>query len=83
MSCRIADTTDGQAILYCSTTDWAFGPLFASHEEAAAFCAWLREHPDASRCHSLILGLTATDPRSYTDNGLEAQVADFRMQPVT
>ena len=33
------------AVLYCNTTDWAFGPLFDSREHAEAFVAWLPIDP--------------------------------------
>jgi len=34
-----------QAILFCSTTDWAFGPLFDDAEEAQWFLEWLGTDP--------------------------------------
>ena len=33
------------AVLYCSVTDWAFGPLFADYDEAQAFLDWLIVDP--------------------------------------
>jgi hypothetical protein len=36
-----------EAVLYCSTSDWAFGPVFSdddhhdADERAEAFCRWL------------------------------------------
>ena len=38
-----------QAVLYCSTSDWAFGPVFYGDDEhdafdrAHMFCKWLNE----------------------------------------
>ena len=32
------------ACLYCSTTDWAFGPLFSDGEAAEKFLAYAAEH---------------------------------------
>ena len=60
----------GHAVLFCSTTDWAFGPVFTSDddhdatERAEAFCRWLGTR----------------DPRSFTDAELEAKYADWRTQ---
>ena len=33
------------AVLYCSTSDWAFGPLFEDYEDAEAFLKWLVVDP--------------------------------------
>jgi hypothetical protein len=47
MGCRIMqDVESGQACFYCSTTDWAFGPLFPSREAAELF---LKTYPDDPR----------------------------------
>lgn len=35
----------GRAVLYCSTTDWAFGPVFASTDHAQSFLTWLYTDP--------------------------------------
>lgn len=45
MGCRIIvgheDGCDGErALLYCSTSEWAFGPVFYSADDARAFRAW-------------------------------------------
>lgn len=37
MSVCIFEGKDGQAIIYCSTTDWAFGPVMQSADVAGAF----------------------------------------------
>ena len=59
MGVRILSGEAG-ACLYDSVTDWAFGPLFASEEQAEAFCAWHREH-------------YAEDVRQLTDAELQAR----------
>lgn len=41
----LEDRRDGRAVLYCSNTDWAFGPVFQSGEEAQAFLDWEDEDP--------------------------------------
>lgn len=53
-------TYDG-AVLYCSTTMWAFGPVFEDREQAQAFLDWL----------------DPTDPRRLSDAELEAKYGDF------
>jgi len=46
MSVRILIDLDGDsAVLYCSTTMWAFGPVFASFEDAQDFLEFI--HVDA------------------------------------
>jgi hypothetical protein len=88
MGCRILESRDGRmAALYCSTSDVAFGPLFESAEEAHHFCTWLKSHGRADRCvfdGKLLLNFLGhdamADPRSYTNAGLESQVADFRYE---
>jgi hypothetical protein len=45
------DAEDGLAILYCSNTDWAFGPVFygtdklSASECASEFLRWLVKNP--------------------------------------
>lgn len=43
MGCRILNAEGGKAVLYCSTTDWAFGPLFDSEDHAMDFLEWLEK----------------------------------------
>lgn len=58
------------ACLYCSTSDWAFGPVFYGDDEhdaadrAAAFCRWLDDR----------------EPRRMTDVELEQAYADWVRQ---
>lgn len=67
------DVEDDQACLYCSTTDWAFGPVFSgdtptrkdAQECALAFLAWLDHHK-------------SKDARRYTDQELELVVSEWR-----
>jgi hypothetical protein len=55
------------AVLYCSTTDWAFGPVFGdtdthdAEERAELFCEFLQP----------------VDPRALDENALEAKYAQF------
>lgn len=68
MGCRIIKgTLEGPgdhpcAVFYCSTTDWAFGPVMQSDEEATAFLVWLGD----------------TDPRTLTDSELLDKYVDFQ-----
>lgn len=75
MGVRILTDTQSdypQAVLYCSTSDWAFGPVFSGNgehdaeERAAAFLRWL---PD--------------DPRRLTESELETAYATWRAQEST
>ena len=50
MGCRIITGTldDGKtetAVMYCSTTMWAFGPVFENYEQALDFINWLSGDP--------------------------------------
>jgi hypothetical protein len=45
MGCRILETKDGRSVFYCSSSDWAFGPVMESVSEAEAFAKWLHEDP--------------------------------------
>lgn len=50
------------AVLYCSVTDWAFGPIFEDRDEAESFLKWL----------------DPTDARTLSDGEMENKVAEFR-----
>jgi hypothetical protein len=63
MGVRITNATE--AVLYCSTTMWAFGPVFADYDEAEEFLTWSREN-------------VAGDLRLLTDAELEKVAADWR-----
>lgn len=48
MSIRIIESnsdTDSYAVLYCSTSMWAFGPVFEDAEQAEEFLKWLIVDP--------------------------------------
>ena len=63
----LSDKYDEIASLYCSTSDWSFGPIFYNDgiinasEFADAFLKWLPE-----------------DPRTYRDDELEKKYHEFR-----
>ena len=57
-------TGDGDyAVLYCSTSGTAFGPLFRDHDEAQAFLDWMGE---------------SDDPRRYSSSELHEKFSEFR-----
>ena len=86
MGCRIMyDREQSQAALYCSTTDWAFGPVFTdgdkslgyrdAEERAMAFLRWLNTYtPPTWDVHNVRNRFPGWrhDPRELTDSGLEA-----------
>lgn len=47
MGVHVLEGKDGSAVLYCSTTSWAFGPLFEDGEAADDFLRWLKADPRA------------------------------------
>lgn len=57
----LEDRETGQAALFCSTADWAFGPLFQNRDRAESFLAWL----------------DSIDPRRLNDAELEAKHAEW------
>lgn len=64
MSVRtVHEVAAGVACLYCSTTGWAFGPVFNSRDEAEDFLAWLE-------AGELAGALDSADPRRYRDQEL-------------
>jgi|SRR5215510_11465502 len=93
MGCHIAHDRDNDvAILYCSTTDWAFGPVFtagddsAGHhhdadERAEAFLRWLASD-DAPFFTYEREALTSgrRDARQLTDRGLQKAYSDWQAQ---
>jgi hypothetical protein len=66
MGCRIlTDREDIYAALYCSTSMWAFGPIFHGKKEAREFLDWLGVDPRGIE---------------FTDSVLERKVSEFRAQ---
>lgn len=71
------DRERGNSVMVCTTTDWAFGPVFRAGEDAEDFIVWVRENGPE---RALALGLkrhwlgqhNGTDPRDYPDADLEA-----------
>ena len=46
MGCAIlGDSETGEAVFYCNTSDWAFGPLMDDREQAERFIEYLSEDP--------------------------------------
>ena len=68
MGVRILSHYD-TAVMYCSTSDWAFGPVFYSNDE----------HDAEERVESFIRWLKH-DPREYDDHNLERKYAEWRTQ---
>lgn len=45
--CILEDRESGQAVFYCSTSGWAFGPVFEDAEQAENFLNYIAgEHGD-------------------------------------
>ena len=69
MGVRVISSHMGSvAVMYCSTTDWAFGPVFgdtdthSADERIEMFLKWLM-----------------VDPRSLPDNLLEQKYSEWRV----
>lgn len=68
MGCRILeDRESGNAVFYCSTTGWAFGPLMEDGEQAERFLKYL----------------DPIDPRSLADKDLETRYSEFLAHDTT
>lgn len=94
MGCRILhDTRENYAVLYCSTTMFAFGPVFTDMdsqpcewdacESAEAFLRWLDTIPgDQWRSYDPIRLLDdyRRDPRILSDTGIERAYYDWLKQ---
>jgi len=80
MAVEIAHDTHRQvAVMYCTTTDTAFGPIFQGPgcaEDADDFLNWLPRNADLTL--TLPLVGHGEDPRDYTDTGLERMVQRWR-----
>ena len=76
MGCRIIEgVKDGRidcAVFYCSTTEWAFGPVMESVSQAVSFATFLQTHPSTS---TPLRG--DCDPRSYSEVELRDLYALF------
>ena len=88
MGVHIAHDRDKDvAILYCSTTDWAFGPVFTDEdghdadERAEAFLRWLATTDRWSTYEQEPFSDSRRqDPRRLNDKGLSAAYGDWRAQ---
>jgi len=69
MGVRILSQGD-KACMYCSTTEWAFGPVFESTDTDDAM----------DRIHSFLEFLGQVDPRRLSDVGLQAQYNIWQKQ---
>ena len=87
MGCRIIhDERGGMAVLYCSTSDWAFGPVFQedSHHDAYAraesFLRWIETTPTWANYEKAIMTMGRHDPRELTERGVERAYSDWLVQ---
>jgi hypothetical protein len=56
--------------MYCSTTEWAFGPVFSDDND----------HDADERIHSFLRFLGTIDPRTLTDRELSRKHTEWRAQ---
>ena len=85
MGCRIIsgfrDGTHECACFFDSVTEWAFGPMMGSTEEAEAFMTWLEA--DETRATPIFNSSSgykkdSADPRAYPDSDLRDRYTEFR-----
>jgi hypothetical protein len=60
-----------RSVMYCSTTEWAFGPVFTDSDDGM--------HDADERIHSF-LRYVKVDPRSLTDRALELAYSEWLAQ---
>lgn len=70
LRCQDYDSTHTQAVLYSSSTDWAFGPVFYDEEN----------HDAVDRAQAFLDWLRPTDARVYDDIELERKYNEWRAQ---
>lgn len=63
--------------MYCSTSGFAFGPVFDSETEALDFLEWMESAKREDDPNLVDLG---SDPRRYMDSDLEDLVAAWKKQ---
>ncbi len=89
MGCLILSDRDSQqAALYCSTTEWAFGPIFGddrehdASERAEAFLRWLTVTPLWPQFEQVatFLDRGKHDARELSDAGLARAYAEWLAQ---
>lgn len=87
MGCHIlADQFRNHAVFYCSTSDWAFGPVFTDHdghdaeERAEAFLRWLRETDQWAHFEKEAIQSGRRDPRELTERGLQLAFQNWSTQ---
>lgn len=87
MGCHIVyDQNQNLAVLYCSTSEWAFGPVFSdegdhdANDRAEAFCRWLGETDTWAGYEKEPIQTSRRDPRELTDIGLQAAYHDWLLQ---
>lgn len=68
------DRETNQANLYCSTSDWAFGPVFYNSND--------REHDADERAEAFCRWLGAREPRRMSDSELEKAYHEWAAQEV-
>jgi hypothetical protein len=59
------DGTLGRACLFCTTSNYAFGPLFRDWEEGAEFLDWMKY-------------VRVSDPRKLTGDELSSEIMAYR-----
>ena len=76
MAARIISDGDN-AVLYCSSSMWAFGPVFDKGDDdedptdrALRFMQWLKENGGRFERHPAMIVGHRNDPREFTDGGL-------------
>lgn len=78
----LANARADQAVLYCSTSDWAFGPVFNAtddrdaEEQAEAFLTWLDQDAPYWTYDRDQVG-QRRDVRCLTESGLQTAYSDW------
>lgn len=82
----LVDREQDMAVLYCSTSEWAFGPTFHdddghdADERAEAFLRWVEDTETWGTYEKEPFTTGRRDPRSLTERGLEVAYGDWLAQ---
>lgn len=83
MSVRIISNDEGQAVMYDSTSGFAFGPVFEDYDDPDSFMEWLRSGAGIRAGNELsrrpLIG-DGTDPREWEADELGKLVREWKEQ---
>lgn len=71
MSVELLIAQDGRTVMYCNTSDTAFGPVFPDAEDAVEFMEWLKTAESPRQAYLAQRIDASGDPRNFQPYELE------------